>query len=101
MQWVGNFLKKKLNALYERNDILKTTAKMVLSDSKQLSIALKSKDLDKIDFALKQWNENFIDTLNQTEYAINSIFGKEEKYAEEIAEQDRQVREKEKDKEER
>lgn len=96
-----NFLKKKLNALYERNDILKTTAKMVLSDSKQLSIALKSKDLDKIDFALKQWNENFIDTLNQTEYAINSIFGKEEKYAEEIAEQDRQVREKEKDKEER
>lgn len=87
-----NYLKKQLNALYERNEILKATSKTILSDSKNLSIALKNKDFDMIENAINQWNNNFINVISETQYTIENVYGRKERHIEEIKEKEEQDR---------
>ena len=92
-----SFLQRNLDNLIQKHRELKESCKDVLADSKEMSMALKSKDYDRIAYAVTRWNDNFISLYSDVKYVIegpDTVFEKD-------IEEERERIQKEKDNEER
>ena len=92
-----SFLQRNLDNLIQKHRELKESCKDVLADSKEMSMALKSKDYDRIAYAVTRWNDNFISLYSDVKYVIegpDTVFEKD-------IEEERERIQREKDNEER
>ena len=96
MQIKVHFLEKEQERLEKANQRLKALAKEMVSESQKMSEALKSKDLDKVEEAINEWNEAISQLDKSIEFCLSASPAEIEKI-----ERDQEMEYKEKQNEER
>lgn len=96
MQIKVHFLEKEQERLEKANQRLKALAKEMVRESQSMSEALKSKDLDKVEQTINEWNEAISQLDKSIEFCLSASPAEIEKI-----ERDKEMEYKEKQNEER